>query len=123
MLHEDGASTASTGTLLVSIAIIGSLKGSRTSPEKLKPEQRKFRNGDRNSGDNTEDGVHNMICSLQRSFKILGEGHVQIFKLRSQTLVEVIIALLGIKDSRLVTVVPEMASGNESITACRCELR
>ena len=79
MLHEDGASTASTGTSLVSIAMIGSLKGSRTSPEKLKPEQRKFGNGDRNSGGNTEDGVHNMICSLQRSIKILSERHVQIF--------------------------------------------
>lgn len=42
MLHEDGASTANTGTLLVSMAMIGSLKGSRTSPEKLKPAQREF---------------------------------------------------------------------------------
>ncbi len=42
MLHDDGASTDSTGTFVVSMAMIGSLKGSRTSPEKLKPEQRKF---------------------------------------------------------------------------------
>lgn len=117
MLHEDGASTANTGTLLVSIAMIGSLKGSRTSPEKLKPAQREFGTGSQNFGDNTEDGVHNVICSLQRSIKVLGERHVQIFQLRSQTLVEVIVALLGIKDSRLVSVVPEMASGNQSITA------
>ena len=42
MLHDDGASTESTGTLLVSMAAIGSLKGSRTSREKLKPEEREF---------------------------------------------------------------------------------
>ena len=42
MLHDDGASTDNTGTLLVSIAMIGSLKGSRTSPEKLKPKEVSF---------------------------------------------------------------------------------
>ena len=42
MLHDDGASTDNTGTLLVSIAIIESLKGFRTSPEKLKPMRREF---------------------------------------------------------------------------------
>ena len=45
MLHDDGASTESTGTLLSSIAMIGSLKGSRTSPEKLKPERCKSGGG------------------------------------------------------------------------------
>lgn len=44
MLHDDGASTDSTGTLVSSMAMIGSLKGSRTSPEKLKPGQCEFRN-------------------------------------------------------------------------------
>ena len=43
ILHDDGASTDSTGTLVVSIAMIGSLNGSRTSPEKLNPEKRKPR--------------------------------------------------------------------------------
>ena len=42
ILHDDGASTESTGVLVVSMAIIGSLKGSRTSPEKLKPESCEF---------------------------------------------------------------------------------
>ena len=39
ILHEEGASTERTGTLVFSMAAITSLKGSRTSPEKLKPEE------------------------------------------------------------------------------------
>ena len=39
ILHEEGASTERTGTLVFSMAAITSLKGSRTSPEKLKPEK------------------------------------------------------------------------------------
>ena len=37
ILHEEGASTDRTGTLVFSMAVMTSLKGSRTSPEKLKP--------------------------------------------------------------------------------------
>ena len=37
ILHEEGASTERTGTLVFSMAVMTSLKGSRTSPEKLKP--------------------------------------------------------------------------------------
>ena len=37
MLHDEGASTDSTGTLVFSMAEMTSLNGSRTSPEKLKP--------------------------------------------------------------------------------------
>ena len=64
----------------------------------------------------TKDGVHNMICSFQRSIEVLSEWHVKVLQLCSETLVEVILALLGIKDGRLVSVVPEMASSDEPIT-------
>ena len=37
ILQEEGASTERTGTLVFSMAVMTSLKGSRTSPEKLKP--------------------------------------------------------------------------------------
>ena len=62
-----------------------------------------------------------MVCSLQRLIEVFCEWYVQIFQLRSQTLVEVIPALLGIKDGWLISVVPEMASGNESIATCICQ--
>ena len=48
---------------------------------------------------------------------------MKIFQLRSQTLVEVILALLGIENGRFVSVVPEMTSGNEAITAYVYKLR
>lgn len=38
MLHEEGASTDKTGTFVVSMAEMTLLNGSRTSPEKLKPD-------------------------------------------------------------------------------------
>ena len=97
---------------------MGSLKGSRTSPEKLKPEgQCKFGGGKMKFSGSTENSVHNVICSLQRSNEVLSEWHVKVLQLCSETLVEVILALLGIKDGRLVSVVPEMASSDEPITA------
>ena len=37
ILHEEGASIDRIGTLVFSMAVMTSLKGSRTSPEKLKP--------------------------------------------------------------------------------------
>lgn len=37
ILHDDGASTESTGTCVLSSAAMTLRKGSRTSPEKLKP--------------------------------------------------------------------------------------
>ena len=118
ILHDDGASTESTGTLLSSIAMMGSLKGSRTSPEKLKPEgQCKFGDEKMSFSDNTENSVHNVICSFQGSIEVLSEWHIEVFQLCSETLVEVILALLGIEDGRLVSVVPEMASSDEPITA------
>lgn len=123
ILHDDGASTDSTGTLVVSIAMIGSLKGSRTSPEKLNPGEREFRDGSWSFTGNTEDGVYYMICSLQGAIKIFGKWHVQILQLSSQTLVEVALALLGIEDGRLISVVPKMTSGNEAIATCIYKLR
>lgn len=123
MLHEDGASTDSTGTLVSSMAIMGSLNGSRTSPEKLKPGQREYDDGYQSYAGNTEYGVHHMICSLQRLSEVFSKWHIQIFQLGSQTLVEVVLALFGIEDGGLVSVVPEMASGNESVTTCVCQLR
>lgn len=81
MLHDDGASTDSTGTLVVSIAMIGSLKGSRTSPEKLKPEECEFQDGDWSVNGNTEDGVYHMICSLQRAIEVLSKLYIQILQL------------------------------------------
>ena len=65
----------------------------------------------------TENSVHYMICIFQRSIEVLSEWHVEVFQLRSETLIEVILALLGIEDGRLVSVVPEMASSDEPITA------
>lgn len=44
ILHEEGASTERTGTLVFSMAVMTSLKGSRTSPEKLKPVEGKSQN-------------------------------------------------------------------------------
>ena len=80
ILHDDGASTESTGTLLFSIAMIGSLKGSRTSPEKLKPEgQCKFGDGKMFFSGSTKNSVHNVICSLQRFMEIFSEWHVEVF--------------------------------------------
>ena len=64
MLHDEGASTDSTGTLVVSIAMIGSLNGSRTSPEKLKPREREFRHWCLGSNGVTEDSVYHMIRRL-----------------------------------------------------------
>ena len=98
--------------------MIGSLKGSRTSPEKLKPEgQRKFGDGKMSFSGSTENSVHNVICNLQGLIEVLSKWHVKVFQLCSETLVEVILALLGIEDGRLVSVVPEMASSDEPITA------
>ena len=65
----------------------------------------------------TENSVHNMICSLQRFIEVLSEWHIKVFQLRGETLVEVILALLRVVDGRLVSVVPEMASSDEPITA------
>lgn len=39
MFHEEGASTDVTGSLVSSSALITAGNGSRTSPEKLKPEK------------------------------------------------------------------------------------
>lgn len=64
-----------------------------------------------------------MIGSLQSAIKVLGERHIQVLQLRSQTLIEIILALLRIVDGRLISVVPKMASSNEAITTCVCKLR
>lgn len=106
ILHDDGASTESTGTLVVSMAMIGSLKGSRTSPEKLKPENCEFWDGYWSFIGITEDGVYYMVCILQRVIEVLSKLDIQILQLGSQTLVEVILALLGVEDGRLISVVP-----------------
>ena len=65
----------------------------------------------------TENSVHNVICSFQRFIEVLGEWHIEVLQLRCETLVEVILALLGIEDGRLVSVVPEMASSDKPVTA------
>lgn len=83
MLQDDGASTDSTGTLVSSIAMIGSLKGSRTSPEKLKPDEREFGDEYWSFGSNTEYGVHHMVCSLQGLSEVVGKWDVQVFQLGS----------------------------------------
>ncbi len=64
-----------------------------------------------------------MIGSLQSAIEVFGERHIQVLQLRSQTLIEVILALLRIVDGRLISVVPKMASSNETITTCACKLR
>lgn len=66
MLHEEGASTDSTGTLVLSSAVITFLKGSRTSPEKLNPEN-EYQYGTLKTwyDHRTEDSIHNMISGTQ----------------------------------------------------------
>ena len=64
-----------------------------------------------------------MICGLQRAIEVLCKWYIQILELGSQTFVEVIFALLGVEDGRLISVVPEMTSGNEAITTCICKLK
>ena len=121
ILHDDGASTESTGTLLVSMAAIVSLKGSRTSPEKLKPEEREFRDEYSELIGSTKYGIYYVICSLQRAFKVLSKWNIQVLQLRSQTFEDLGLALFGIEDGRLVAVMPEMTGSNETITTCTCK--
>ena len=123
ILHDDGASTESTGTLLVSRATIGSLKGSRTSPEKLKPKEREFRDEYLELIGSTENSIYYVICSLQRAVKVLGKLNIQVLQLRSQTFVDLGLALFGIEDGRLVAVMPEMTGSNETITTYTCKWR
>ena len=121
ILHDDGASTESTGTLLFSIATIGSLKGSRTSPEKLKPEQREFWDEYSKLIGSTKNGIYYIICSLQSAVKVLSKRNIQVLQLRSQTFVDLGLALFGIEDGRLIAVMPEMTGSNETITPYTCK--
>ena len=123
ILHDDGASTESIGTLLVSMATIVSLKGSRTSPEKLKPEEREFRKDYSKLIGSTKNGIYYIICSLQRAVKVLSEWNIQVLQLRSQTFVDLGLALFGIEDRWLVAVMPEMTGSNETIATCTCKRR
>lgn len=82
MLHEEGASTDSTGTLVFSIAVITSLKGSRTSPEKLNPVQDELQPGDNLFRSLTKNCVNDVVSALQRRDKVFGEWHGQILQLR-----------------------------------------
>lgn len=75
ILHEEGASTERTGTLVFSIAVMTSLKGSRTSPEKLKPGKGKSTTITKGLL-LTEYCIHNMIRGLQRVLKVLSKGDV-----------------------------------------------
>lgn len=72
---------------------------------------------------NTKDGVYYMVCRFQRAIEILSKWHIQILQLGSQTFIEIVFALLGIEDGRLVSVVPKMTSGNETIATCICQSR
>lgn len=85
--HDDGASTEVTGTLVSSIAWITAGKGSRTSPEKLKPWNKIIRPGSlRNLGIRgegagcgpTEDGVDDMIGRLERGREVIDKGDVEV---------------------------------------------
>lgn len=87
ILHDDGASTDSTGTLAVSIAMIGSLNGSRTSPEKLNPEKHEFRYESVSIKKNTENGIYHMIRSFQRAIEVFSKWHIQVLELGSQTFI------------------------------------
>ena len=82
ILHDEGASTERTGTLVFSMAAITSLKGSRTSPEKLKPEKCKYGTND-GPGTITKYCIHNMIRGFQRVLKVLSKWDIQILQLSS----------------------------------------
>ena len=103
------------------MATIGSLNGSRTSPEKLKPEEREFRDEYTKLTGSTKNGIYYIICSFQRAVKVLSKRDIQVLQLRSQTFVDLGLALFGIEDCRLVAVMPEMTSSNETITTYTCK--
>ena len=64
-----------------------------------------------------------MVCSLQRATEVLSKRYVQILQLHSQTFVELVLALLRVKNGRLISVVPKMTSSDETITAYIRKLR
>lgn len=95
--------------------MIGSLKGSRTSPEKLNPEKREWQYENLSFEGNTENGIDHMIRVFQRAIEVFSERHIQILELGCQSFIEVVLAVLGVEDGWLIAVVPEMTSGYETI--------
>lgn len=79
MFHDEGASTDVTGMGVLSSAEMTDGKGSRTSPEKLKPFRPKVYFLDWNLHvqmrklKHTKDGVDDMMCVFQVRFEIFGE--------------------------------------------------
>jgi hypothetical protein len=75
MFQDEGASTARTGILVVSMASITLGKGSRTSPEKEKPGLVSLFQTQRGDVD-TEDGIDDQICPVERGEEVVCEWYV-----------------------------------------------
>lgn len=86
MFHEEGASTDVTGTELVANASMIIENGSLTSPVKLKPALEwapTLLYKACELGYSTEDGINHMVWSVESWLKVVCEGNIKIFQLRS----------------------------------------
>ncbi len=101
MFQDDGASTEVTGTFVSSNALMTAGNGSRTSPEKLKPDPLpkpcrqqsnsasfKFRNVSSISSERearnsrrTKNSINNMISRLKSLREVVDKGDIQILQL------------------------------------------
>ena len=91
MFHDEGASTDVTGILVSCRASITPGKGSRTSPEKLKPEltindEILLEHGKEKMTIRTENGVHDMIGRPQSGGKVICKRHFEVLQLFCQPL-------------------------------------
>lgn len=91
MFHDEGASTAVTGSEVLFIASMTPEKGSRTSPVKLKP-WRRLSSVSRDEyakpkevlfgvASSTKDGIQHVVGLLQGRREIFRECYVEIFEL------------------------------------------
>jgi hypothetical protein len=76
MFHDDGASTARTGILVVSNASITLGNGSRTSPENEKPDLVSPSKRIRRGNAHTEDGINDEIGFFECRGKIVCERNI-----------------------------------------------
>jgi hypothetical protein len=135
MFHDDGASTARTGSFVVSKASITFGNGSRTSPEKEKPNVvSQFREGgvgickpkmesttrSVSLSEERKSSVKGMSksfsCFVRRCSRI-STGCFKISQQSSWYLIQLVLALLWIVHCWLISVVREMASRHQTITA------
>ena len=62
-----------------------------------------------------EDGVHDVVCALQRGGEVTRERHVEVLQLGHQTLVELVLGGLRVADGGLVAAVEEMSGRDEAV--------